>query len=168
MVVGRIITIDELFDDGYASVFIGTGAGLPNFMNIPGENLKGVYSANEFLTRVNLMKAYRPGSETPIQHMDHVAVIGGGNVAMDAARCALRLGAKQVSIVYRRSEKEMPARLEEVIHAKEEGINFRVLTAPLKIIGDEKNNVKAMECIRMTLGEPDASGRKTAGRRSGL
>jgi glutamate synthase (NADPH) small chain len=160
MVVGRIITIDEMFEEGYTAVFIGTGAGLPNFMNIQGENLKGVYSANEFLTRVNLMKAYRPGSDTPIQNMGHVAVIGGGNVAMDAARCALRLGAQKVSIVYRRSEKELPARLEEVIHAKEEGIEFCMLTAPLKINGDEKNNVKSMECIRMALGEPDASGRR--------
>ena len=129
-------------------------------MNIPGENLKGVYSANEFLTRVNLMKAYQPGSDTPIEHAKRVAVVGGGNVAMDAARCAKRLGAEEVFIVYRRSEKELPARAEEVEHAKEEGIVFHLLNNPTQILGDENGNVKGMECIRMELGEPDASGRR--------
>ena len=161
MVIGRIESIDELFDQGFEAVFIGTGAGLPRFMNIPGENLKGVYSANEFLTRVNLMKAYKEGSDTPIQHSRHVAVVGGGNVAMDAARCAMRLGAEKVSIVYRRSEKEMPARLEEVEHAKEEGIDFHVLTNPVEILGDDKGFVAGMKCVKMELGEPDASGRRS-------
>lgn len=161
MVIGRIESIDELFDKGFEAVFIGTGAGLPRFMNIPGENLKGVYSANEFLTRVNLMKAYQEGSDTPIQHSRHVAVVGGGNVAMDAARCAMRLGAEKVSIVYRRSEKEMPARLEEVEHAKEEGIDFHVLTNPTAIIGDENGFVGGMKCVKMELGEPDESGRRS-------
>jgi len=160
MVIGKILSIDELFEDGYQAVFIGTGAGLPRFMNIPGENLKGVYSANEFLTRINLMKAYRENSDTPIAHARHVAVVGGGNVAMDAARCAKRLGAKKVSIVYRRSEAEMPARLEEIEHAKEEGINFHVLTNPIEIIGDEQGTVDGMKCVKMELGEPDASGRR--------
>ncbi len=160
MVIGRIESIDELFDQGFEAVFIGTGAGLPRFMNIPGENLKGVYSANEFLTRVNLMKAYKEGSDTPIQHARHVAVVGGGNVAMDAARCAMRLGAEKVSIVYRRSEKEMPARLEEVEHAKEEGIDFHVLTNPVEILGDDKGFVAGMKCVKMELGEPDESGRR--------
>ena len=159
-VIGRTLTIDELFDDGFEAVFIGSGAGLPRFMNIPGENLKGVYSANEFLTRVNLMKAYQPGSDTPIEHAKRVAVVGGGNVAMDAARCAKRLGAEEVFIVYRRSEKELPARAEEVEHAKEEGIVFHLLNNPTQILGDENGNVKGMECIRMELGEPDASGRR--------
>ena len=160
MVIGRVLSIDELLEQGYEAVFIGSGAGLPRFMNIPGENLKGVYSANEFLTRVNLMKAYQPGSDTPIEHARRVAVVGGGNVAMDAARCAKRLGAEEVFIVYRRSEKELPARAEEVEHAKEEGIVFHLLNNPTKILGDENGNVKGMECIRMELGEPDASGRR--------
>ena len=160
MVIGRVLSIDELLEQGYEAVFIGSGAGLPRFMNIPGENLKGVYSANEFLTRVNLMKAYQPGSDTPIEHAKRVAVVGGGNVAMDAARCAKRLGAEEVFIVYRRSEKELPARAEEVEHAKEEGIVFHLLNNPTQILGDEQGNVKGMECIRMELGEPDASGRR--------
>ena len=145
---------------GYEAVFIGSGAGLPRFMNIPGENLKGVYSANEFLTRVNLMKAYRPDSATPIQGARRVAVVGGGNVAMDAARCAMRLGADEVSIVYRRSEAELPARAEEVEHAKEEGIAFRLLTNPVEILGDDDRCVSGMRCVEMELGEPDASGRR--------
>ena len=160
MVIGRVLSVDELLEQGFEAVFIGSGAGLPRFMNIPGENLKGVYSANEFLTRVNLMKAYLPGSDTPIQHARRVAVVGGGNVAMDAARCAKRLGAEEVFIVYRRSEKELPARAEEVEHAKEEGIVFHLLNNPTQILGDENGNVKGMECIRMELGEPDASGRR--------
>ena len=160
MVIGKVLSIDELFDEGFEAIFIGSGAGLPRFMNIPGENLKGVYSANEFLTRVNLMKAYRDTSATPIQHAKRVAVVGGGNVAMDAARCAIRLGAEEVSIVYRRSEAEMPARLEEVEHAKEEGIIFRVLNNPTEILGTEDGFVKGMRCVQMELGEPDASGRR--------
>ncbi len=160
MVIGRVLSIDELLGQGFKAVFIGSGAGLPRFMNIPGENLKGVYSANEFLTRVNLMKAYRAGSDTPIQRAKKVAVVGGGNVAMDAARCAKRLGAEEVTIVYRRSEKELPARAEEVEHAKEEGILFRLLNNPTKILGDEGGSVMGMECIEMDLGEPDASGRR--------
>lgn len=160
MVIGKVLSIDELLEDGYESVFIGSGAGLPRFMNIPGENLKGVYSANEFLTRVNLMKSYREDSSTPVLHAQKVAVVGGGNVAMDAARCAKRLGAEEVSIVYRRSEKELPARAEEVEHAKEEGIQFRLLRNPVAILGDENGFVKGMECIEMELGEPDASGRR--------
>lgn len=159
MVIGKTLTIDELFDMGYEAVFIGSGAGLPMFMNIPGENLKGVYSANEFLTRINLMKAYRENSDTPILHGRSVAVVGGGNVAMDAARCARRLGA-EVKIVYRRSESELPARREEVEHAKEEGIEFCLLTSPISIKGDENGNVCAMNCQKMELGEPDASGRR--------
>lgn len=161
MVIGKILSIDELLADGYEAVFIGSGAGLPRFMNIPGENLKAVYSANEFLTRVNLMKAYRDGSDTPIQNARHVAVVGGGNVAMDAARCAKRLGAEEVTIVYRRSEAELPARAEEVEHAKEEGISFRLLCTPTKILGDDQGFVSGMECMEMTLGEPDASGRRS-------
>ncbi len=160
MVIGKVLTIDELFEEGYDAVFIGSGAGLPTFMNIPGENLNGVYSANEFLTRINLMKAYKENAETPIMHGNSVAVVGGGNVAMDAARCAKRLGAENVYIVYRRSEAEMPARLEEVHHAKEEGIIFKVLTNPTQILGDDKGWVKGIECIEMELGEPDASGRR--------
>ena len=160
MVIGRVLSIDELLEQGFEAVFIGSGAGLPRFMNIPGENLKGVYSANEFLTRVNLMKAYLPGSDTPIEHAKRVAVVGGGNVAMDAARCAKRLGAEEVFIVYRRSEKEVPARAEEVEHAKEEGIVFHLLNNPTQILGDDQGNVRGMECIRMELGEPDASGRR--------
>ena len=154
MVIGKVLTIDELFDDyGFDAVFIGSGAGLPRFMNIPGESLNGVYSANEFLTRTNLMKAYKPGSDTPIQQSKNVAIVGGGNVAMDAARCALRLGAEQVYIVYRRGEEEMPARNEEIEHAKEEGIIFKTLNNPVEILGDENLHVKGMKCIRMELGE---------------
>ena len=160
MVIGRVLSIDELLEQGYEAVFIGSGAGLPRFMRIPGENLKGVYSANEFLTRVNLMKAYLPDSDTPIEHAKRVAVVGGGTVAMEAARCAKRLGAEEVFIVYRRSEAELPARAEEVEHAKEEGIVFHLLNNPTKILGDEQGNVKGMECIRMELGEPDESGRR--------
>ena len=160
VVIGKTITIDELMEEyGFEAVFIGSGAGLPKFMNIPGENLKGVYSANEFLTRINLMKAYQPGSDTPIQHGKHVAVVGGGNVAMDAARCAKRLGA-DVTIIYRRTEAELPARREEVEHAMEEGIVFRFLTNPLEILGDEQGWVRAAKCQEMELGEPDASGRR--------
>ena len=161
MVVGRVISIDELMDDyGFESVFIGSGAGLPRFMNIPGENYCGVYSANEFLTRTNLMKAYKDGSNTPIMHSKKVAVVGGGNVAMDAARCAKRLGADEVYIVYRRSEEELPARKEEVEHAKEEGIIFKLLNNPIEILGNEDEFVTGMKCIKMELGEPDASGRR--------
>ncbi len=160
MVIGRVLTVDELFDEGYKCVFLGTGAGLPSFMNIPGESLKGVYSANEFLTRVNLMKAYQEDSQTPILRAKRVCVVGGGNVAMDAARCAVRLGAEEVYIVYRRSEAEMPARIEEVEHAKEEGVIFRVLCNPTAVEGDEQGNVAALSCVEMTLGEPDASGRR--------
>jgi glutamate synthase (NADPH/NADH) small chain len=161
MVVGKIFTVDELFEEGFEAIFIGSGAGLPSFMRVPGENLNGVYSANEFLTRVNLMKAYQyPKTDTPIKKHKKVAVIGGGNVAMDAARSAKRLGAEEVYIVYRRSEVEMPARLEEVHHAKEEGIIFRLLEAPKEILGDEKGNVTGMKNIKMQLGEPDASGRR--------
>ena len=158
-VIGRTITIDELISEyGFEAVFIGSGAGLPKFMNIPGENLKGVYSANEFLTRINLMKAYNPDSTTPIQRAAHVSVVGGGNVAMDAARCARRLGA-EVTLIYRRTEKELPARREEVEHAMEEGIEFRFLTNPVEIVGTDDGWVKAVRCIKMELGEPDASGR---------
>ena len=160
VIIGRTITIDELMQEyGFEAVFIGSGAGLPKFMNIPGENLKGVYSANEFLTRTNLMKAYQPDATTPIRKGKHVAVVGGGNVAMDAARCARRLGA-EVTIIYRRTEAELPARLEEIEHAKEEGIIFRFLTNPLEIIGDEDGWVAAARCQKMQLGEPDASGRR--------
>ena len=160
MVIGKVLSIDELMDEyGYEAVFIGSGAGLPKFMGIPGENFKGVYSANEFLTRINLMKAYREDSSTPVQHAKTVAVVGGGNVAMDAARCAKRLGA-EVYIVYRRSMDELPARKEEVEHAEEEGIIFKTLCNPVKIFGDEKGNAVGMECIEMELGEPDASGRR--------
>ena len=160
-VVGRAMTIDELLnDDKFDAVFVGSGAGLPNFQRIPGESLCGVYSANEFLTRINLMKAYTfPQADTPVKVGQHVAVVGGGNVAMDAARCAKRLGA-EVYIVYRRSEKEMPARAEEVHHAKEEGINFLMLTNPTAIKGDENGFVSAMTCVKMELGEPDARGRR--------
>ena len=160
MVIGKVLSIDELFEMGFESVFIGSGAGLPRFMNIEGENLKGVYSANEFLTRVNLMKAYCEGSSTPIAKSKNVIVVGGGNVAMDAARCAKRLGAENVFIVYRRSMDELPARAEEVEHAIEEGIVFKTLTNPERIIGDENGFVKAVECIEMELGEPDQSGRR--------
>ncbi len=160
VVIGKTISIDELQSDyGYEAVFIGSGAGLPMFMNIPGENYKGVYSANEFLTRINLMKAYVEGSDTPVQRPAKVAVVGGGNVAMDAARCAKRLGA-EVYIVYRRGMEELPARREEVEHAEEEGIIFKLLTNPVEILGDEGGNVCGMRCVEMELGEPDASGRR--------
>jgi len=160
MVIGKILTIDELLAE-YDAVFIGTGAGLPRFMEIPGENLNGVYSANEFLTRINLMKAYKwPDFDTPVKIGKNVAVVGGGNVAMDAARSAKRLGAEQIYIIYRRGEEELPARLEEIHHAKEEGIIFKLLNNPVSIKGDEKGNVTAIECIRMGLGEPDSSGRR--------
>ena len=169
VVIGKTLTVDELFETGYEAVFIGSGAGLPNFMNIPGESLKGVYSANEFLTRSNLMKAYREHSDTPIMKGGKVAVVGGGNVAMDAARTALRLGAEKVYIVYRRSRTELPARREEVEHAEEEGIDFRLLCNPVEILGyhnpddrrDPKNGfVTGIRCIRMELGEPDERGRR--------
>ena len=161
VVVGRTVTIDDLLDrEGFSAVFVGSGAGLPRFMGIPGESLNGVFSANEFLTRSNLMKAYDPESDTPIFVGRRVAVVGGGNVAMDAARTALRLGS-EVSIVYRRTEKELPARAEEVHHAIEEGIDFQMLTNPVEILGDEKGWVRALRCIRMELGEPDASGRRS-------
>ncbi len=160
-VVGKLVTIDELLSSGYDAVFLGTGAGLPMFLGIPGENLNGIYSANEFLTRVNLMKAYKfPEYDTPVRIGRRVAVIGGGNVAMDSARCALRLGAEKVYIIYRRSEVELPARREEVENAKEEGIDFRLLTNPKQFFGDDQNNVTGMECYHMELGEPDESGRR--------
>lgn len=159
-VIGRSFTVDELFDEGYRAVFIGSGAGLPQFLGIPGEGLCGVYSANEYLTRVNLMKAYQEGALTPIKRARRVAVVGGGNVAMDAVRCAKRMGAEDVYIIYRRGEEEMPARREEIHHAKEEGIIFRLLTNPVEIKGDENANVTAMTVQRMELGEPDASGRR--------
>ncbi|MBR7064272.1 MAG: NADPH-dependent glutamate synthase [Treponema sp.] len=170
VVIGKTLTIDELFDEGFKAVFIGSGAGLPNFMNIPGEALKGVYSANEFLTRSNLMKSYLDAPNTPIMKGGKVAVVGGGNVAMDAARTALRLGAEKVYIVYRRSMEELPARKEEVEHAEEEGIDFRLLCNPIEILGynnpdnprDEKNGfVRAIRCVKMELGEPDAGGRRS-------
>ncbi len=160
MVIGRVLTIDELFEMGYKAVFVGSGAGLPMFMNIPGESLKGVMSANEYLTRTNLMKAYDEEYDTPIIQSKAVAVVGGGNVAMDGARCAMRLGAEHVYIVYRRGEAEMPARLEEQHHAKEEGIEFKTLCNPIEIMGDENGRACGMKCIRMELGEPDASGRR--------
>lgn len=161
VVVGRSITIDELMEEGYDAVFVGSGAGLPRFLNIPGENLLGVYSANEFLTRVNLMKGYKfPEAPTPVKVGEKVAVVGAGNVAMDAARTAKRLGAKEVYIVYRRSEEELPARKEEIHHAKEEGIIFKLLNNPAKIVG-ENGWVTGMECVKQELGEPDASGRRS-------
>ncbi|TCT15696.1 glutamate synthase (NADPH/NADH) small chain [Natranaerovirga pectinivora] len=161
VIVGRSITVDELFEEGYKAIFVGSGAGLPKFMNLEGENLNGVYSANEFLTRVNLMKAYDfPNNPTPVKTGKRVAVVGGGNVAMDAARTAVRLGAEEVYIVYRRGEEELPARLEEIHHAKEEGVIFKLLNNPTKIIGDEKGWVTGMECVQMELGEPDDSGRR--------
>ena len=160
MVIGRVLTIDELFEMAYKAVFVGSGAGLPMFMNIPGEALKGVMSANEYLTRTNLMKAYNEEADTPVIQSKAVAVVGGGNVAMDAARCAMRLGAEHVYIVYRRGEAEMPARLEEVHHAKEEGIELKTLCNPVEILGDETGRVVGMKCVRMELGEPDASGRR--------
>ena len=159
-VIGQSMNVDELFADGYEAVFIGTGAGLPSFMNIPGENLLGVCSANEYLTRINLMKAYLPDYDTPIQKARNVAVVGGGNVAMDAARCAKRMGADHVYIIYRRSMDEIPARREEIEHAIEEGIEFKLLNNPVKIIGDEDNRVCGIECVEMKLGEHDASGRR--------
>ena len=161
MVIGKVFSLDELMEEGYEAIFIGSGAGLPSFMGIPGENLNGVYSANEFLTRINLMKAYKfPDCDTPVKIGRNVAVVGGGNVAMDAARCAKRLGAENVYIVYRRSEAEMPARLEEVHHAKEEGIIFKLLTNPTRIVGTEDGWVKGIQCSEMVLGEPDSSGRR--------
>ena len=159
VVIGKTLTIDELFADGYEAIYIGSGAGLPKFMNIPGEGLKGVLSANEFLTRINLMRAYKEHSDTPVNHSKKVAVVGGGNVAMDAARSARRLGG-DVTIVYRRTRAELPARAEEVEHAIEEGIKFEFLTNPIRINGDENNNVKSITCIKMELGEPDVSGRR--------
>ena len=160
MVIGKVLSIDELLEDGFEAIFIGTGAGLPRFMGIPGENLCGVYSANEFLTRINLMKAYKNDSATPIMNANNVAVVGGGNVAMDAARCAKRLGAENVYIVYRRGESELPARAEEIEHAKEEGIIFKLLSNPCEIIPDDNGYVSKLRCVEMTLGEPDASGRR--------
>ena len=159
-VIGRSETVDELFDDGYEAVFVGTGAGLPSFMNIPGENLLGVCSANEYLTRINLMKGYLPEYDTPVQKAKRIAVVGGGNVSMDAARCAKRMGAEKVYIVYRRSMDEIPARKEEIHHAVEEGIDFQLLKNPVAIIGDEDGYVTGLECVEMELGEPDASGRR--------
>jgi len=167
-VIGKIATVDELLQNGYAAVFLAPGAGAPMFLNIPGENLSGVYSANEFLTRTNLMKAYRfPEYDTPIKAGGRVAVVGGGNVAMDASRCALRLGAEEVHLIYRRSEVEMPARDEERENAKEEGVIFRLLTNPDRFIGDEQGKVKAVECYEMELGEPDESGRRRPIRKAG-
>ena len=160
MVIGKVLTIDEIFEMGNEAIFIGSGAGLPRFMNIPGESLKGVYSANEFLTRINLMKAYKDNAKTPIQHAKKVAVVGGGNVAMDAARCAKRLGADEVYIVYRRGMEELPARKEEVEHAEEEGIIFKTLCNPTEILGNEDGLVSGMKCVEMELGEPDESGRR--------
>ena len=160
MVIGRVLSIDELFEMGFQAVFVGSGAGLPMFMHIPGESLKGVYSANEYLTRTNLMKAYTQEADTPIMKSKAVAVVGGGNVAMDGARCAMRLGADKVYIVYRRGEAEMPARKEEQHHAKEEGIEFKTLCNPVEILGDDTGNVCGIKCVRMELGEPDASGRR--------
>lgn len=159
MVIGKVLSIDELFDMGYEAIFIGSGAGLPGFMGIPGEGLVGVYSANEFLTRINLMKAYKENYDTPIHRSRAVAVVGGGNVAMDAARCAKRLGA-EVYVVYRRGMEELPARREEVEHAEEEGIIFKTLCNPVEVLADENDDVKGIRCIRMELGEPDASGRR--------
>jgi glutamate synthase (NADPH/NADH) small chain len=169
VVIGKTLTVDELFEMGFKAVFIGSGAGLPRFMGIPGETLNGVYSANEFLTRSNLMKAYRANPDTPIMKGGKVAVVGGGNVAMDAARTALRLGAEQVSVIYRRSMEELPARKEEVEHAEEEGVQFRLLCSPTEILGyhnpddprDPKNGfVTGISCIRMELSEPDEKGRR--------
>ncbi len=158
-VIGRTLTVEELFESGFEAVFIGTGAGLPRFMGISGEGLNGVFSANEFLTRVNLMRAASPNAKTPVFCGENVAVIGGGNVAMDAARCARRLGAENVTVVYRRSMNELPARREEVEHAQEEGIVFRTLCNPIEILGED-GHVTGMKCVEMTLGEPDASGRR--------
>ncbi|MBO7519979.1 MAG: FAD-dependent oxidoreductase, partial [Clostridia bacterium] len=160
MVIGKVLTVDDLFDMGFKAVFIGSGAGLPMFMGIEGENALGVYSANEFLTRINLMKAYLDGYDTPVKKINSVAIIGGGNVAMDAARCAKRTGAKHVYVVYRRGEEEMPARREEVKHAKEEEIEFKFLSNPVRILSDENTRVTGIECVKMKLGEPDSSGRR--------
>jgi glutamate synthase (NADPH/NADH) small chain len=161
MLIGKTFTLEDLFKQEYRAIFVGTGAGLPRFLNIPGENLNGVYSANEFLTRVNLMKAYKfPEYDTPVRKGRKVAVIGAGNVAFDAARVALRLGAEEVTITYRRSEKEMPARQEEIEHAKEEGVKIKLMTLPVRFLGNERGWVREMECIRMRLGEPDESGRR--------
>ncbi|MBQ4628594.1 MAG: NADPH-dependent glutamate synthase [Clostridia bacterium] len=160
VIIGKTLTVDELIEDGFEAVFIGSGAGLPSFMGIPGETLNGVYSANEFLTRINLMKAYKDDSETPVMHAKRVAVVGGGNVAMDAARCAKRLGAEEVYIVYRRSAEELPARAEEVEHAKEEGIIFKLLTNPIAILSEDDKSVSGIRCVEMELGNPDASGRR--------
>ena len=160
-VIGRAISIDELLtEEGFEAVFLGSGAGLPRFLGIPGENLLGVYSANEFLTRINLMKAYLEESDTPILHSKAAAIVGGGNVAMDAARCAKRLGAEHVYVVYRRGMEEVPARKEEVHHAQEEEVEFKLLTNPVRVIGDEKGYVTGIECIKMELGEPDEKGRR--------
>ena len=169
MVIGKCITLDELLEEeGFAAAFVGSGAGLPNFQKIPGENLLGVYSANEFLTRINLMKAYDfPRHDTPVRVGKNVAVVGGGNVAMDAARCAKRMGAENVYIIYRRSEVEMPARVEEVHHAKEEGIIFRILTNPTRVLGNEEGRVCGLEVVEMELGEPDASGRRRPVKKAG-
>jgi len=160
VIIGKSLTIEDIFSDGYKAVYLGTGAGLPKFMKIPGENANGVFSANEFLTRINLMKAYKEGYETPIYRANKVAVVGGGNVAMDAARCAKRLGANEVYIIYRRSEKEMPARLEEVHHAKEEGIKFMLLSNPTEIVA-ENGKVVGIKCVKMELKETDSKGRMT-------
>ena len=161
MVIGKTLPVDEIMGMGYKAVFIGTGAGLPNFMGIPGEGLVGVFSANEYLTRINLMKAYMADYDTPVKKFNSIAVVGGGNVAMDAARCAMRLGAEHVYVIYRRSEAEMPARREEVHHAKEEGIEFVYLTNPTEIIGDENGHVSGIKCIKMALGEAGADGRRS-------
>ena len=161
MVIGKTLSVDEIMGMGYKAVFIGTGAGLPNFMGIPGEGLVGVFSANEYLTRINLMKAYMADYDTPVKKFNSIAVVGGGNVAMDAARCAMRLGAEHVYVIYRRSEAEMPARREEVHHAKEEGIEFVYLTNPTEIIGDENGHVSGIKCIKMALGEAGADGRRS-------
>ena len=160
MVIGKVLSLDEIVDMGYEAVFIGSGAGLPNFMGIEGETLVGVCSANEYLTRINLMKGYLDEYDTPVIKSKNVAVVGGGNVAMDAARSALRMGAEHVYVVYRRSEEELPARKEEVHHAKEEGVEFRLLNNPVKILSDENGRVKSIQCIKMQLGEPDATGRR--------
>ena len=161
MVIGKVLSIDEIIDMGYEAVFIGSGAGLPMFMGIEGEDAVGVYSANEYLTRINLMKAYREDYDTPIRKFNSIAVVGGGNVAMDAARCAKRMGAEHVYIIYRRTETEMPARKEEIHHAKEEEIEFKLLTNPVRILSDENGFVSGIECVEMKLGEPDASGRRS-------
>ena len=159
-VVGKIISVDELFEQGFEAVFVGSGAGLPTFLGIEGESLLGVYTANEYLTRMNLMRAYDADYDTPYRQHHKIAVIGGGNVAMDAARCAIRMGAEEVSIVYRRSMEELPARVEEVHHAQEEGVDLKLLVNPVRILGDEKGHVRALECVQMELGEPDESGRR--------